>query len=78
MTEERELVVCSSCGKEFEKKDTLMVVTETINRLFCITCLKNAHKFLQIKSNRTLDELELLIGIKRFLRKKGILHDKVN
>jgi len=69
---------CTSCLMSKTKKDMLRIASERKDRWYCISCLLRSLPAMMVRKGKSEDDMSLLLGIRYFLKKKGLVNDKVN
>lgn len=64
--------VCDKCGREVigEKGFAVEIIDSKNSGFFCRQCVKQALHRLSMKSNKTPDEIDLLIQIRKYLKEQ--------
>lgn len=67
-----DLPICDKCGREIVGETGLAVETIDTGKegFFCKGCVKEALTRLSMKDNKSVDEIQLLRQIRKFLKEK--------
>lgn len=73
-----EFNTCDTCGREVKNSKLMNIKTKLDSYIFCIDCLKRAYHHLQQRGDHTTDSMQLLMQIKKHLKRKGVLRAEYN
>lgn len=67
--------ICSKCGETIHERHLLEVNTYDNTKFkFCVRCTKEGFSALAGKKDKTVDEVQLLAGLREFLEERKLIN----